>query len=154
MGETRVVTILIRPLVPADRPAWEPLWDAYLTFYDTTLAVGVTDEVWRRLFDPLETVGALGAFDDGELVGICHHLFHRTTWSLKSACYLEDLFTASATRGQGIGRALVEGTAAVARGGGADKLYWQTKATNATARSLYDSLAHHDGYLVYDYDLA
>ena len=98
-----MVTILIRPLVPADRPAWEPLWDAYLTFYDTTLAVGVTDEVWRRLFDPLETVGALGAFEDG---------------------------------------------------GGADKLYWQTKATNATARSLYDSLAHHDGYLVYDYDLA
>ncbi len=150
------MTILIRPLLPRDRAAWEPLWAAYLEFYETILAPEVTDETWRRLFDPLESVGALGAFtgsDAEELVGFCHHLFHRSTWSLTSYCYLEDLFTAPSARGQGVARGLIDATARVATSAGANKLYWQTHTTNTTARRLYDQMAHHDGYLLYEKDL-
>ncbi len=150
------MTIAIRPLQPRDRAAWEALWDAYLVFYETELATGVTNETWRRLFDPLEAVGVLGAFEghgDGELVGICHHLFHRSTWALTSYCYLEDLYTAPEARGQGVARALIEATAAAARSAGSEKLYWQTHRTNTTARSLYEQVAKDHGYLLYEMDL-
>ncbi|QXC59262.1 GNAT family N-acetyltransferase [Aquihabitans sp. G128] len=151
------MTFRIRPLQPGDRTAWEPLWAAYLDFYATELAEGVTDEAWRRLADALEPVGALGAFaasdlgdGDGALLGFAHHTFHRATWSLTSYCYLEDLYTDPAARGRGVGRALVEATAELAVATGSDKLYWHTDTTNATARSLYDQLATHDGVIVYE----
>ena len=150
MDETPGVPILIRPLEPHDRSGWEPLWSAYLDFYATQLAPGTTDEAWRRLADPLEPVGALGAFDGDELVGFAHHTFHRATWSLTSYCYLEDLYTDPAARGHGVGRALVEATAAAAVAAGSDKLYWHTDTTNTTARALYDQVATHTGVLVYE----
>ncbi|CAN5705628.1 GNAT family N-acetyltransferase [soil metagenome] len=147
------MTFAIRPLAPADRTAWEPLWAAYLDFYATDLAPSTTDEAWRRLADPLEPVGALGAFEADDLLGFAHHTFHRATWSLTSYCYLEDLFTTPESRGRGVGRALVEATAATAVAAGSDKLYWHTDATNTTARALYDRLATHSGVIVYEHDL-
>lgn len=147
----------IRPLEAHDRAAWEPLWAGYLSFYETDLAPPITDLTWRRFHDPAEPVHALGAFeptDPGALVGICHYVFHRSTWSASSYCYLADLFTAPAVRGTGAGRALIEATADAARDAGAEMLHWQTHTTNATARALYDQVAHHDGFVVYERGLA
>jgi hypothetical protein len=36
---------------------------------------------------------------------------------------------------------------------GAPRLYWQTKENNRTARLLYDRLAHHGGFIRYDYKI-
>ncbi|MFF3326388.1 GNAT family N-acetyltransferase [Streptomyces sp. NPDC002889] len=144
----------VRPLTSGDRAAWELLWQAYLDFYDHALPSGVTDFTWARFGDPAEPMVALGAWADGVLVGICHHVLHRSTWAEGSYCYLEDLFTAPAARGTGVGRALIEATAAVAREAGAEKLYWQTHARNDTARALYDRVARHEGFLVYEYPLS
>jgi len=33
----------VRPVRPTDRDAWEPLWQGYLTFYETSLASDVTN---------------------------------------------------------------------------------------------------------------
>ncbi|WP_432012206.1 hypothetical protein [Streptomyces cucumeris] len=33
----------VRPLASADREAWEPLWQAYLDFYEQALPTEVTD---------------------------------------------------------------------------------------------------------------
>ncbi|MEU2157424.1 GNAT family N-acetyltransferase [Streptomyces sp. NPDC019396] len=140
----------IRPLTPADRSAWDPLWKAYLDFYDHVLAPDVTDLTWSRFIDPAEPMGALGAWSDGALTGICHHVLHRSTWAAGTYCYLEDLFTAPEARGTGVGRALIEATAVAAREAGAEKLYWQTHQDNATARALYDRVARHEGFLVYE----
>lgn len=147
--------VAIRPLEPADRPAWAVLWAGYLEFYESTLPPEVTERTWARLLDPAEPMGALVAVHQpsGEVVGLCHHLFHRSTWSLTTYCYLEDLFVAPERRGGGVARALIEATAAAARAAGATKLYWQTHETNARARALYDQVAHHDGFLVYERDL-
>ncbi len=143
----------VRALQPGDRAAWEPLWQGYLRFYDTELPDDLTDLTWRRLLDDAEPMGALGAFAGANLVGISHHVLHRSTWSPTTYCYLEDLFVSPESRGAGVARTLIEATASVAVEAGATKLYWQTHRSNDRARRLYDQVATHEGFLVYERDL-
>lgn len=148
--------IVVRPLAPSDRPAWQPLWDGYNAFYgrqgDTALSPDVTEATWRRFFNPIEPVFALVAERHGELVGLTHYLFHRSTTRIEPVCYLQDLFTKPECRGQGIGRALINGVYAQASTAGATRVYWQTQATNEAGRALYDKLATHRGFIVYAHD--
>ena len=143
----------VRPLRSDDRAAWEPLWRAYLEFYETSLGPDVTETTWRRLHDPAEPMRALGAFLDGRLVGIVHYLFHRSTWTTGDYCYLADLFTAPEARGMGAGRALIETVYDDARAAGASRVYWLTHESNATARALYDTLAERPGFIEYGRNL-
>ena len=69
----------VRPLRPEELEAWEPLWQGYLTFYETSLPSTVTDITWARLHNPAEPMYGLGAYIDGNLIGIAHYLFHRST---------------------------------------------------------------------------
>jgi GNAT superfamily N-acetyltransferase len=141
--------IEVRPLVEEDRAAWEPLWQGYLTFYETVLPPDVTDTTWSRFHNPEEPMFALGAFEGGRLVGIVHYLFHRTGWSIHDTCYLQDLFTVPGARGKGIGRALIAAVAERAREAGAYRLYWHTHETNRTAQTLYDKVAAKSGFIQY-----
>src|SRR3546814_17797350 len=75
------------------------------------------------------------------LVGFTHYLVHRNTNMIEPVCYLEDLFTAEAARGTGVGRALIESVCAEARAAGLRRVYWITHATNKTAQRLYDQVA-------------
>ena len=138
-----------RELRPDEREPWEPLWQGYLTFYETAVAPEVTDETWRRFHDPAEPMVALGAFVDGRLVGIVHYLFHRSTWTIGPYCYLQDLFTIPDARGKGAGRALIEAVADRAKAAGASRVYWLTHESNAQARALYDTLADRPGFIQY-----
>jgi GNAT superfamily N-acetyltransferase len=149
------VATTIRPIEPADQPGWGSLWAGYLAFYETDLPDEVSALTWRRLLDANEPMGGLAAVDaaSGELVGICHHVLHRSTWSPTTYCYLEDLFVAPDRRGEGTAGALIEATATTALDAGATKLYWQTHRTNDRARALYDRVASHAGFLVYERDL-
>jgi GNAT superfamily N-acetyltransferase len=141
--------VAIRPLGPEDRADWEPLWAGYLAFYEATIPSTVTETTWARLNDPAEPMHALGAFVDGQLVGIVHYLFHRSTWTTGDYCYLQDLFTAEAARGRGAGRALIEAVYERARAADASRIYWLTQEGNATARALYDKLADRSGFIQY-----
>jgi GNAT superfamily N-acetyltransferase len=113
------------------------------------LAREITDATWGRFFDPVEPVHGLVAEADGQLLGLTHYLFHRSTTALPLTCYLQDLFTSEAARGQGVGRALIEGVYAAAKAAGSTWVYWQTHETNQVARTLYDKLAAHSGFIVY-----
>ncbi|MCO5145011.1 MAG: GNAT family N-acetyltransferase [Aquamicrobium sp.] len=140
----------IRMLEAGDRAAWEPLWQGYLDFYKTSLPAEVTETAWRRLLDTDEPVHGLGAFgEDGRLMGIAHYIFHRSTWSPTSYCYLNDLFTVPAARGKGVGRALIERLYAEAAAAGATRVYWLTHETNETAQALYDRIADKPGFIQY-----
>lgn len=131
--------IRVRPLEAGDRTAWDPLWEGYLAFYEEELAPGVTELAWSRLLDPLFDLHGLLAFDgDGKAVGLCHYLFHPSTWARGPYCYLEDLFVAPQVRGTGAGRALIEAVYAAADERGAEEVYWMTHESNTTARRLYD----------------
>ena len=95
---------------------------------------------------------ALVAERDGAVCGLVHYLFHRSTTRIELVCYLQDLFTAHAARGQGVGRALIQAVYARARAAGANRVYWQTHTTNAAGRLLYDKVAQHLGFIVYSHD--
>jgi GNAT superfamily N-acetyltransferase len=92
---------------------------------------------------------ALVAERAGQLLGLAHFLFHRSTISTGDSCYLQDLFTVEAARGLGIGRALIEAVYAQARAAGAPRVYWQTHETNTAAMQLYDKVAEKSGFIVY-----
>lgn len=141
--------LTIRPLVPADRAAWEPLWVGYLTFYKATIPPAVTEQTWARFHDPAEPMFALGAELDGTLVGIVHCIYHRSCWTAGDYCYLQDLFVAAAARGHGVGRALIEAVYARAKADGASRVHWLTQHDNATARQLYDRIGDLSGFIQY-----
>lgn len=133
----------------SDRARWVVLARGYKTFYETTLSDAEYDRAWTRLMQG-DGIHGLGAHLDGELVGITHYLFHDSVWSA-DVCYLQDLFTDSQVRGQGVARALIGGVADAAKAHGAPRLYWLTHHGNATARALYDKVAAHRGFIRYDH---
>lgn len=139
----------IRPLRPDERAAWEPLWHGYLAFYKTSVKPEVTDTTWERLHDPAEPMHVLGAFLGNQLVGMTHYIFHRSTWTVGNYCYLQDLFTAEAARGQGAGRALIEAVYERAQEAGSSRVFWLTHESNEAARKLYDAVADRPGFIQY-----
>lgn len=144
---------LIRDVQPGDFARWKPLWDGYNAFYgrkeQTALPDAITSMTWSRFFDGYEPMHALVAEHSGSLLGLAHFLFHRSTISLESTCYLQDLFTHEAARGKGVGRALIEEVYRYAKDAGCHRVYWQTHETNATAMKLYNKVADKSGFLVY-----
>ena len=145
--------VSIRFVTREDYAEWLPLWEGYNRFYGrfdgTALPEEITRTTWSRFFDAYEPVWAMVAVADGKLVGLVHYMFHRSTITIEPTCYLQDLFTAEATRGKGVGRALIEAVYAQARLAGVVNVYWRTHASNATARRLYDTIAEDSGFVVY-----
>jgi GNAT superfamily N-acetyltransferase len=145
--------VTVREIARADYAAWRPLFDGYNAFYGregpTALAEEITAVTWDRFFDPAEPVHALVAERDGQVIGLVHYLFHRSTTAIELTCYLQDLFTSAPARGGGVGKALIEAVYARAQAAGSRRVYWLTHETNATARRLYDHVAENSGFLVY-----
>ena len=151
------IPILVRDLKDADHDAWRPLWDGYNAFYGregaTALSPDITRATWGRFFDPAEPVHALVAESGGQIVGLVHYLYHRSTTRIELTCYLQDLFTAPEARGQGVARALIHAVYEAAARAGVKRVYWQTHVTNAPGRALYDQVARHHGFIVYAQDV-
>lgn len=146
-------TLLIRPVELDDRVQWERLWAGYNAFYgrlgSTALPEEVTSRTWSRFFDAYEPVHALVAARGGELLGIAHYLFHRSTTSIEPSCYLQDLYSSEAARGQGVGRSLINAIYGHAKSTGLSRVYWQTHESNSIAMHLYDTVAERSGFFVY-----
>lgn len=147
------MSIIVRPIEIADFKPWLVLWNGYNKFYGrsgpTALPDAVTQTLWQRFFTPSEPVYALVAVMDGDVVGLAHYLFHRSTSAIDDNAYLQDLFTAEAVRGRGVARALIAGVYAAAQAHGVNRLYWHTHETNVTAQKLYDKVAQKTGFIVY-----
>ena len=147
------VSFLVRPVESIDFDRWKVLWDGYNEFYgrkdETALPEEITARTWARFFDAYEPVHALVADQEGQLLGLVHYIFHRSTIALTTNCYLQDLFTLESARGQGVGRALIEEVYRRAQIAGSSRVYWHTHETNATAMQLYDKVAENSGFVVY-----
>ena len=143
----------IRPVQLQDFDQWKVLWDGYNAFYErvgpSALPDAITQSTWQRFFDTYEPVHALVAEEDGQLLGLVHYLYHRSTTHIGPNCYLQDLFTAEAARGKGVGRALIDAVIDISKAAGCGRVYWHTRDTNVTAQRLYNQVAEGGGVMVY-----
>jgi GNAT superfamily N-acetyltransferase len=81
----------------------------------------------------------LGAWRGGELVGYACLYWHVTALVPAETVLMNDLYLDPGACGEGVGRALIEASAEVARQRGAHYLEWATAPDNVTAQRLYDS---------------
>jgi GNAT superfamily N-acetyltransferase len=141
----------IRPVAAADRAQWEPLWQGYLQFYESSLPGELTDLLWRRILDPAHEIqGLVAAAGNGNLLGLVHFFPHAHTWYEQRVCYLNDLFVSPELRGGGIGAALIDVVVEAARERGWAEVYWHTQQHNRVARGLYDKITGGtDGFVNY-----
>ncbi|MGA2210580.1 MAG: GNAT family N-acetyltransferase [Acidimicrobiales bacterium] len=142
---------MIRQLELADRDGWEQLWNAYLHFYRGEVPAAVTELTFRRLCQGTDGLLGLAAVaESGQVVGFAHLVFHPSTWSDSTYCYLEDLFVDPAERGTGAARRLIEAVYEEADRRGATRTYWETQEFNSPARSLYDVVGHRTSFIIYE----
>ena len=149
---SEVTAHVVRPIRPSDREEWSPLWQGYLDFYREELPEEITEHTFERLCRGDDMFGFV-AQRRGELVGLVHALLHPSTWTTTSYCYLEDLYVARGARGTTIARDLIETVASEATRRGAVKVYWHTQEFNGAARSLYEQVARHVSFVVYEREL-
>jgi len=140
----------ISALVLADHEDWVPLWQDYLTFYESRLSDEVTATSFARLARSDGMYGALARDDEGRAVGFVNWTTHSSTWNTSGYCYLEDLFVAQAARGGGIGQALISHVRDWADEAGYGKVYWLPQGVNVVARALYDRVAQSTGFVHYE----
>jgi GNAT superfamily N-acetyltransferase len=141
--------ITVREISEGDKSSWLPLWRGYIKFYEADLAESQNELTWKRLLDNEYNSFGLVAEINGKVSGIVHYSFQTSTWAPDNYCYLEDLFVDPVIRGKGIGRALIDAVAEIAIKAGSTRLYWNTDATNETARKLYDSYIEESGKVQY-----
>jgi GNAT superfamily N-acetyltransferase len=146
----------IRPAVESDRPQWNPLWQGYLEFYQSSLADAVTDLLWQRIMDPAHEIQCrIAETVDGKLVGLVHFFPHSHSWYANPVCYLNDLFVLPEIRGGGIGKLLIDAVVDEAKQQDWCEVYWHTQNHNSVARSLYDKITGGtDGFVNYTIDIA
>jgi len=130
----------IAPIAVEEFEGLLPLIAAYQRFYE----VAEIDEernrsFFRRFLAPSEDGLLLGARSDGRLVGYACLYWHFSSTQARETVLMNDLFVDDSARGQGVGRALIEATAEVARERGAASIEWSTAPDNHTAQCLYDS---------------
>lgn len=130
----------ISPIEPAELERLLPLIASYQRFYEVE---DIDEErnrsFFRRFVAPSEDGMLIGARRDGELVGYACLYWHFSSTQAAETVLMNDLFVSAELRGQGVGRALIEASAAVARERGAAHLEWATAPDNFTAQALYDS---------------
>lgn len=113
---------------------------AYQRFYE----VEEIDEdrnraFFRRFLAPSEDGILLGAREDSRFLGYACLYWHLSSLIAAEVVLMNDLYVEEGQRGRGIGRALIEVSAAIARERGAQRLEWATDPDNRTAQRLYDT---------------
>ena len=146
----------IRPATESDRRQWDPLWQGYLQFYESSLTAAVTDLLWQRIMDPAHEIQCrVAETGDGNLLGLVHFFPHAHSWYAAPVCYLNDLFVLPGIRGGGIGKLLIDAVVAEAKLQGWSEVYWHTQSHNSVARGLYDKMTGGtDGFVNYSIDVA
>jgi GNAT superfamily N-acetyltransferase len=117
-----------------------PLIAAYQRFYEVEdIDEGRNRTFFRRFLAPSEDGLLLGARRDDALVGYACLYWHFSSTEACESVLMNDLFVSEDARGAGVGRALIEATAEVARERGVPFVEWSTAPDNETAQRLYDS---------------
>ena len=130
------------------------LYDFNREFDEPTPVPSALAERIRQLLAGGDTLVLL-AGDGPE--GLAVLRFRAAIWSTGLECYLAELYVAPASRGHGLGRALMEAALRQARDRGADTMDIGVDEPDLAARRLYESLgftnrAGEDGPVMYVYE--
>jgi GNAT superfamily N-acetyltransferase len=160
--------VKVSPVTEGEFEALLPLIAAYQRFYEVA---EVDEERNRRFFGrfvaPSEGGELLVAREDGDgsgeggdagesgaILGYTCLYWHYSSLDAADTVLLNDLYVEESARGRGVGRALIEAAAEVARRRGCKVLEWSTAPDNHTAQRLYDSLtSHRSTWLTYELDV-
>jgi GNAT superfamily N-acetyltransferase len=136
-----------------------PAIAAYQRFYEVEeIDEGRNRAFFARFLSPSDEGMILAAHagkgGPGELLGYACLYWHLSSLAAAETVLMNDLFVLDAARGKGVGRALIEASAAVARERGAHSLEWATAPGNTRAQALYDSTgAERETWLSYELSL-
>jgi GNAT superfamily N-acetyltransferase len=145
----------VEPVSQAQLERLLPMIAAYQRFYE---AKDIDEERNRAFFTrflaPSDDGMLLGAWRGEELAGYACLYWSFTSLVPAETVLMNDLFVDPSARAQGVGRALIEASAAVARERGAHHLEWMTAPDNATAQRLYNATgAKRSTWIEYDLGL-
>jgi GNAT superfamily N-acetyltransferase len=145
----------IEPVSQAQFERLLPMIAAYQRFYE---AEEIDEErnraFFARFIAPSDDGLLIGAWRGEQLTGYACLYWSFTSLVPAETVLMNDLFVDPAARGQGVGRALIEASADVARKRGAHHVEWMTAPDNATAQRLYDATgAKRSTWIEYDLGL-
>jgi ribosomal protein S18 acetylase RimI-like enzyme len=143
---------VVDDLRATDHDAWARLHRGYLDFYQSPRPEEVSAVVWSWLMDPSHVLEALVVRPAAGAppVGLAHYRPFPRPLQGTDACFLDDLFVASDSRGIGAVDALLAGLQRRSRGRGWSDVRWITRASNARAQAAYDRLAVRTDLVTYD----
>jgi GNAT superfamily N-acetyltransferase len=148
--------IAVGPVQEEEFETLLPLIAAYQRFYEVEDIDNERNRsFFRRFLAPSEDGELLAARDEsGLILGYACLYWHFSSLAAVDTVLMNDLYVAPEARGRGIGRALIEGSRAVARARGAAWLEWATAPDNHTAQRLYDSMTSEKStWLEYELDV-
>lgn len=145
----------VSPVSPSEYGELLPLIADYQRFYRVAdVDEGRNHRFFRRFLAPSEVGLLLGARAAGRLAGYACLYWHFSSTRARETVLMNDLYVVPELRGEGVGRALIEASAAVARERGAAHLEWATAPDNRTAQRLYDATgAERSTWLTYELPL-
>ncbi len=113
---------------------------AYQGFYEAEdVGADRNRAFFRRFLPPSDRGVLIGAWRGDRLVGYACLYWHFSSTKAVETVLMNDLYVDASARGEGVGRSLIEASAAVARERGCPILEWSTAPDNETAQRLYDS---------------
>ncbi len=140
-GSARAVSIAIRPAGPGDIPlVLQFIRD--LAAYEKLLGeVEATESGLRQTLFPGDGAAPAAHVLIGELggtpAGFAVYFFNYSTFLARAGLYLEDLFVNPASRGNGLGRAMLLHLARLAADRGCGRMEWSVLDWNAPAIDFY-----------------
>ena len=107
------------------------------------------DELKRRCFSESPLIHALVAEAEGALCGYAIYYRIYDTEAAAVGLWMADLFVEPASRGHGIGRALLAALAEAGKVQGASFIGWQVMEGNTATQGFYDRFGERDPCLSY-----
>jgi GNAT superfamily N-acetyltransferase len=130
----------IGPITEGEFEDFLPLIAAYQSFYGVESPNDDRNRTFfRRFLAPSDDGLLIGAWAGAEPQGYACLYWFFTSIAAAESVLMNDLFVVPEARRRGVGRALIEASAEVARERGANHLEWTTAPDNATAQGLYDA---------------
>ncbi|MEV6957344.1 GNAT family N-acetyltransferase [Streptomyces sp. NPDC051183] len=135
-------TPVVRPARPEDLPRLAELMHEHIAYERAApRPAGLADRLGPLLFaDGARVWALLAETPDGAVAGYAACSAEFSFWDARHYLHMDCLYLAEEARGHGLGAALMEGVAGLAREQGLGHVEWQTPDWNEGAIRFYDRL--------------